>query len=394
MRLNQFSVGDMMKNKYFNYSLALYVFLIPFEEALNLGFGSLLRIIGIFVIFAGIFNLKAKFSVKLEYMPFILWMILFILSFFWSTSTQWWLYYFQVYFTQFVLISVLIMFNRATININRIFNTLIYSSVLSSIILFIPGISAFTDEGRRTIILYTKTLDPNVLASFLALTILIILDRLVNNNRKYINLLSILIVLCGVFLTGSRGTLISLIFGSIIYITYYYLKYGKIKSIYKYSIIILVGIIIIFYSLPNTLLDRFTLDNLIGLNELDPNVHSRYTIWSFVPGLFKQNPIFGFGGGNFMVALDIVYRQSASHNIYLLTLVELGIIGFFILGTWVSMLFYKAINLKSPLALSLTFTLFGIGFFIDSLSFKFFWIFLAIVYIVLNKKEIEMHAIK
>lgn len=374
-----------MKNKYFNILLSLYIFLIPFEEALNLGFGSLLRYVGLGVIFTGLLNIQANMKFKFEHLPLLLWFVLYVISFFWSISYLWWLYYFQIYATQILFILVIIVFNEKNVDLQKVSTSLIISSVLASLILYLPNISAFTEEGRRTIILFNKILDPNILASFLALSAIVLIDLISKDKRKKINYLILFIIISGVLFTGSRGTLISMVMGFLFYFILSNWRSFSKKYLLKYVVMVIVATIILYNILPKSLLDRFAIENLFGLNEIDTNIHSRYTIWSHVPALFIQKPLLGYGGGGFMTALDSVYRQSASHNIYVLQLIELGIVGILLLVVWISILVLKAIKIHSPYVLSLLTTLFSISMFIDSLSFKFFWVFLSIVYIILNK---------
>ena len=45
-----------------------------------------------------------------------------------------------------------------------------------------------------------------------------------------------------------------------------------------------------------------------------------------------KSPIIGYGSGNFFSAIATVYKECASHNMYILLLVEEGLVGLLIFG--------------------------------------------------------------
>ena len=103
----------------------------------------------------------------------------------------------------------------------------------------------------------------------------------------------------------------------------------KKKSIYL-ILFALVAFFVMVAILPTDLIEsRFSRETILGLNERELGSHNRYDIWLAACELFTKSPIWGFGCGNFINSIALIYsRQCAAHNMYILLLIEGGLIGF------------------------------------------------------------------
>lgn len=163
-------------------------------------------------------------------------------------------------------------------------------------------------------------INPNYLAYSL-ITILPILYIKFRDGRIDILFYSMLaIVSIAIFLTGSRGALISLFI--------YLFIIGIKKPLLGISIIILIiffsSVIIGLYdSLPQYWQLRFDFNNATG-SSIDWS-SGRDDTWMFAWQLIKENYIFGIGLNNFGFVTSL---SIGVHNAFLSLLVETGIIGF------------------------------------------------------------------
>lgn len=157
-------------------------------------------------------------------------------------------------------------------------------------------------------------------------------QMLVNGKIKKSDIFCLLILLCGVFLTGKRTlTAIPFILLFIMYISSSEKK--KMVGLIKISSIILVGVIILLIIFPSIfhVIERF----------LNTDDNGRKELWQSCIEMFKNSPIIGQGLGTFNTYnYDLGYRDYGrkmwtyeAHNIYYQILGELGIVGF-ILVMW------------------------------------------------------------
>lgn len=153
--------------------------------------------------------------------------------------------------------------------------------------------------------------DPNDLGLALVLPVPFLVDRLL--NKKYA-----LVVLClpllvyGLYLTNSRGAMLSLLASVFIYLV---LRYRSLKGC-------VVGLILAFVLIilgPSRMAD---------ISASEASAYGRIEAWYEGFQMFKSSPLFGVGAGRFTD-----YNPLTAHNSYLLVLAEMGIVGsLFFLG--------------------------------------------------------------
>lgn len=360
--------------------LCLYCILMPFEEALASSFGSVLRFVALAVICYSLiigFNKRIEKNTMRYITPFLTWLTISVISVLWSDSFDWWKYFIKMYGFQ-VLMLTSVIINAKRINIDYCRYGLIISAMIAScLLIFLPSSSGYTNEGRRTIILMGNIFDPNIVASIIilgAFSTFYYIFTLQKEHFIYKVICAVLVI--GIMFTGSRGALISFVCGFLIVELYEIKKGGKSRR----NAMLLLGCAVIvccaaYNFLPEELLkSRFSKDTILGLNEYNNGSHNRYTIWKKATIVFAEKPIFGWGCGNFFNAIATVYKECASHNLYVLLLVENGLIGFAIFIYGLINIVYKLKKSKLYVQFAMQISICVMALTLDSIPYKFFWI--------------------
>ncbi|WP_206483085.1 O-antigen ligase family protein [Thalassotalea sp. G2M2-11] len=154
--------------------------------------------------------------------------------------------------------------------------------------------------------------DPNDLGMFLVMNFPFAIYFLHRGNffKKIIMLGVISALFYGVYMTGSRGTLLGIL--GIIGIYFLFTKAGTKLIIFS----------MIVAPLAATLLASFG-----GVSSSESSAHGRLDAWYVGVHMLLNNPIFGIGMGNFIEEHNLV-----AHNSYIHIAAELGIFGYSIWG--------------------------------------------------------------
>lgn len=382
LRLRTGATGSAQYDKPLSLLLFIYCLALPFEEALTFSFGGILKIIGFLVVgWCIIAHYKTPIKIrKLRIvLPFLWWFIFSAVSIIWCKDYTWWWYFIKLYASQIVLVLTITSYQQF-VDLAYIKNGVVTGAVISAAVLaFLPTTSMLTADGRRTMIVFGNELDPNILAAIMMIALIITAERIIQkqNNRLQIGMAAFLLL--GILLTGSRGGVISTAVGGI---TYFLLSVKDRKVRRKVMLLasaVLMAIIIIFPFLPENLVgSRFTWKHLFGFDEYESGAHNRWTIWEHALPLSLNKPVFGYGCGSFFYAISTVYRKTASHNLYVLLLIEGGIVGLslFAAGQWRA--FKTARKHRNYAVITLLLSVGVMSLTLDAISAKFFWISLLI----------------
>ena len=366
--------------------LFLYCAFLPFEEALASSFGSVLRLFGLLIIaycVLAFFRVKISTSEFRIIAPFLLWIFYSFLSVIWSRDFSWWFYFFKMYVAQMAFVCVLVAY-RKKISFEYVKAGLMLGAFLASaFIIFSPQQSIMTADGRRSIVLFGNEFDPNIVASIIMIGIFSVAEKIFSFKKlSFIHLILVSFFSLGLFFTGSRGGVISLVVGLIVLL----LLQAKRKETRKRALLLLAlcAAIVLFASLvlPEELIAaRFSKETIFGFDEIETGSHGRYVIWKHAISLIGNAPLLGVGCGNFFSAIAEVYKECASHNLYILLLVENGVVGFLIFATGIVFLFREVYKRKAVPVFSLLCAVFVMAMTLDTITYKYFWIsvFVAIV---------------
>lgn len=395
----QHTVRFKHTDKILTFFMMLYCVLLPFEEALVLSFGSILRLTGMFVLGWIVFKRNKMIPVIYEFVPIAIWLIYSLVSVLWSKSLSWWQYFAGIYLFQFIFVYAVCTVAK-DIDLKKVKMGLVLSGIIASaIIIFMPKLSSYTEDGRRTLIIIGREFDPNIVASIIMVGIFCSIDQYFsagnqrNKGRRIASLVSVALMFLGMVLTGSRGALIAFSGGFSVLL---YIKITDRKSRRRAmmaGIISLLALLVLAAYLPENLLaNRFSISNILGLNEYKVGAHNRYTIWKYSMELFFSSPIFGYGCGNFFNAISTVYRECASHNMYILLLIEGGVVGAVLFCTGIGRLLRALFKSKEVAIGCMFLSVCIMAISLDTLTYKYFWIAMIVSYLTLynTKKDCNM----
>lgn len=177
--------------------------------------------------------------------------------------------------------------------------------------------------------------DPNNFGVMVALAVPLAfaLGQATVGPRRYFNLVFIPFAVAAIGVSGSRTALFALI-PSLFWILFYAIGSARLSRIF---IIALLGVGTVF--LVRTLVPTHLFERLgtLSLNETH-GFNNRFLIWTVGLEAAAQHPLTGVGAGNFIVTSAPFLGSGqgmAAHNIFIGSLVELGIPGLLLLiGLW------------------------------------------------------------
>ncbi len=260
-------------------------------------------------------------------------------------------------FRNFILVS-LVFIGINNISSERHLNYILNSWIISASIVALYGIFQVYPGG--TPFSFSTYGNPNLLASFLVITLPVTFGKFIASShivkKIILGIISIVILLC-IILTFSRGGIVSLICGVVIFVFLYILtKVSLIRKLrtvqkagfsdgikrsthYKKRLIVYLVLIFLIFSILTYFL-YFLPEVEAGFNILLSKEFPRIYIWQGAMELIKQRPLFGYGIGTF-VAYFPEYRPAQflsyhppfdqfvrhTHNEFLEITHEMGIVG-------------------------------------------------------------------
>lgn len=186
-------------------------------------------------------------------------------------------------------------------------------------------------EGRLSFQNGVFSEDQNYFCAYLAFGIIYAVEKLLDNEakkrHKIIALIEVVVYLSVALLTGSRGGMIALLFGIVLFILLSNNKVISLKTIFTVAIIS-IALYIGTQFLSDDILSRFTFQNV-----RETGGTGRTVIWSKALYMFKQSSIlrkmFGQGIGNTITAWSHygIYEMHVCHNMFIESLIEIGLVG-------------------------------------------------------------------
>jgi O-antigen ligase len=291
-------------------------------------------------------------KVRLFYPTYLLFILLFLSSVFVSIINaksqivavkefiQCFFYIFGIYFVLCFLIN-----DSKKERINKIYDIIIFTGIIATIAAIVQTVGAIifninifqsiaplSKEAVSELLgkglrfrasgLYTH---PGSLGIFCSFTFCLSLARLFGERKKLFGTMGLLFAIMGIILSFTRAALISvIIIGFFIPI----LMKGKIKRFFLTLFLLGIFLVIIWTFFP--FISNISLENFIEQATIkDSLIKDRGTQIIMAWKIFKQNPFFGCGIGNFpIISKEIGYIEIDPHNFILKLLSETGIFGF------------------------------------------------------------------
>jgi len=378
-----------------------YVFLVPFDNLLQLGGGggTLARVTALASAAALILHILLKRRLLMPPRSWVRWGLVLL----WMTATATWTY--DAAGTQlvlaamvqlFLLLTVLAVYPIAVKELQAVLAIVAASGTVAALYgleLYVTGLHMGSDTGRTTLAdANGNFVDPNHYAASLLLPAALAIAYFFSSRRFAQRALSggaIGAILVGLLLSGSRDGLGAFLFS----LGWLAVRLKRVKAMVGLLICGLVGSIFI-----PTIWQRIA----------DPGqgeAGGRFEIWRIGLAALKDHFVVGSGIGSFPAMYDHYFLTTysrrfelwsrPSHNLLLGTAVEEGFIGlaFVLVAWWTSFRQNADGSRESPwfparIATEAAFVgLFVAALFVDMLWFKYLWLVLGIAILLRNVEE-------
>lgn len=326
----EFKVNDNSKINIITWLLALYLFFAPLDFLPIINEVSISKVL-IFLPLVGCFLYLKHMRIRLDRFFFvpILFMIMVTITMFYSYDLTITTQRVISIALNIVVILILSMFHYSDNEIKILIKGMVFSGWLTVLLMsFYSGSSLL--EGRLTVVINGVFQDPNYLTGFLIFSIIYYFNNFMH-ERKIIPFIKVCIFLIFVILTGSRGGLIAILSAILFYILIW-MKANNFKMITMIKVFSLILVTIFFLNtiinfMPTSISQRYALSYT-----LHDRGSGREDIWQSIIENYENSPefnkLFGWGAGTIRF---FTYNGNVGHNIWLESLIEIGIIGTFIL---------------------------------------------------------------
>jgi O-antigen ligase len=229
-------------------------------------------------------------------------------------------------------------------------NMFVISGIFVSLFAFIfPPASDVSKEFSIEYLsrIYSTIGNPPFLASYILMLVfiaLILFFSSKSNLLKCLYLTTVIIYLMTIYFSASRGAILSVAIGIVIFGFFVFISNKSILTINKYKKLIAYFVVItVIMAIFLTLLasDKFlkqdkTLSRFISI-KTDKSVTARLNTWEMAWNGFKERPILGWGQENFysiytvnyIPAYEGIVLMDRAHNIILDWMINAGLLGIF-----------------------------------------------------------------
>lgn len=350
--------------------ISIYLLSLPLN-AVNIGkFGSAMKLFAILPIgFALVCGSRSKLHSTEKWQ--LAFTVFASLSVFWSISTTLSFSRGVTYISLFMLLFSATMFEYNEKDVKILKRCLVYSSRAMALILLFFGKIIRGRLWLHGVI----TEDPNYICAYFAFGEIYCLNILVTEkrlSRRLLALAELLFYVFVTFMTGSRGGLLAMLASLGIFILSYSGRGSR--RLFGRMVCLLLILLILYTSidlLPESLKMRFSLDDLTQTGG-----SGRIELWiNAVDMYIRSDPITYFIGSGtstarYNMALHGYRRVNVVHNIFLETLVELGIIGLIFYTLAIVSFIKKAFTYKDKFAFAVIVFMFMLSLTTSLYAFK------------------------
>lgn len=344
------------------FSLGIYLICMPLG-AMNIGLvGSALKIVAVLPVLAAVFGSRCM-KIRLPIFTQIAFACFAAISVLWSIAYN---VSIERVISYVLLLLVLLsgcFFSYTEKEVDRIKRILVWSSRVTVIaVLLFGGLI----ENR----LYLNGIineDPNYLCAYFLFGVIAALQRTTYDEKgitKVKVFLELTIYLYLILSTGSRGGLLAIMAGVAVYFLNYEDFFSRKSLIKVVTLILLLFVfLLLMYILPDELRMRFTVDSVA-----DSGGSGRTQIWANISHVLSNSnlgrQLFGYGTGTIKEVLaQFGFPPKVAHNIFLETLVELGVTGLLVYAFSIFSFIKVSFGQKDKFALCVI-----VGMFVLSLS--------------------------
>lgn len=365
----------------------IYLLISFYEPFLNGTIGSVTKyymfaLMGVAIVAAH--NVK----IRKHHIFFFFWLAYQIFTLFWTSSYDIAKLHFLSQVGMVALLFTLTAIPICDKTISGIINTLwLGSASVGFLSLFFSQPYHGKFEQRLVLTLFGAEAEPNNQAAFVVVGVAVSFYYIIVEKRYIIpSILIVVINTYSLFLTGSRGGLVSLI---VIVLCFVFFN-GKIVPLRKnlMKIFLIVIFVVTVYFVTTHYLDKDIFERLFNFEDYEGG-SERAALWSNAWELFSTSvyPVFGAGWGAYY---GYKGYYSDVHNTYLAMLCDVGIIGFMAFFTPIAYASVSLLKRRDILPIALLIAGFMPAFFIGSINKRYFWnaiIFLFIIYNYVKENE-------
>ena len=367
-----------------------YFMLTFFEPYLNGVLGSVTKYYIFFLMLVLIIQNNFTLKLRTFIIPYVVWLAYRFLTLLWTDNFR---MFQQHVLSQIGMIALLVVLTSQPFEkrvLHNIVKTMWASSFVISLLAMELGQSYHGNiDERQVLVLFGQEVDPNNQAAFALVGISIAAYFLFYEKKyKIPAFVTLFVNFASMFLTGSRGSLVSVII-IVLFVIFFNGNNSGIASVFKKILIFACVLLVIFYVLQNYV-PQDTLDRLFNFDEYEGG-SERTLIWDNAFKLLREdlNFIFGAGWGDYFGYNGF---NNAMHNTYLAMLCDVGIVGFCVFFIPILQKAFLCLREKEYLPVMLLMAGLLPSFFLEAINKRFFWnviIFLFIFVISNNQKESE-----
>ncbi len=291
--------------------------------------------------------------------------------------------------TSYVLLLALLVsgaaFSYTEEDIQKVKRALIWSSRLTAVVMLFFAVYV---DGRFQL---TGTIeeDPNYLCAYLSFGVVYAIEVLTGKDtvkRKLISGLELILYFYLTLVSGSRGGLLAIAGGAGAFLVAY--RGGDVKGILKRTALTVLALGVIFLLinlLPEELSERFTVENVA-----ESGGSGRTTLWEQAVDLFANSDgirqLFGYGTATIIQCFKMYgyNRVQVVHNIFLETLVELGVVGLIIYSAAIFAFIKASYKFADKYAFSVMFSMFVMSLSTSLYTFKPYFNIMLFIIILQN----------
>ena len=362
---------SLHRDRLFEVLVYIYFAITFFEPYLNGVLGSVTKYY-IFAIMMYVL-LKNKFCIRLYKFDkaFLIWLLYLFVSLLWTDNYH--IFSINV-LSQVGMVGLLIMLTMESYTLEFAENIAkvmwLSSFIISFLAMFFGQSYRGGSELRQVLVLFGQEADPNNQAAFALIGLSIALYFLIYENRYRIPaVLTIAVNAISMFLTGSRGGLVSLV-AITVFVILFNPSDAKLSSKIRKNVMVILAVVLVLFVLRHYIPEDIV-DRLIGL-ESYAGGSERSNIWNNGLRLLSNdfNIIFGAGWGCYY-GYNGYY--TAMHNTYLAMLCDVGIMGFLLFFIPIFKKLAYTMREKKYLPVILILAGFCPSFFLDAINKRFFW---------------------
>lgn len=329
--------------------VSIYFLALPLG-AMNLGsFGSALKLVSFVPIGLALVNVR-NISFKKPFVYYLMYVLFSACSILWSVNEQESIYRVNRYLNLTLLLLSSCIFVFSSDEILTIKKVLRWSSRISGIVCLAFG----TYYSGRLILTGRIQEDPNYFCMYLSFGVIACIGDITSDitiSKKIVAVAELLLYFSIALLTGSRGGLIALLLGTLLYLIFSGDKtFDTKKTIAICAMIIALYVGMTFLS--DSMVDRFSVESV-----LESKGTHRFEIWEEAFDLYGRSNIFrklfGYGIQGVTTAFanyGYSFAGYVMHNMFVETLLELGLFGLIAYCVMVVSFCLHALKMKDKFA--------------------------------------------